>query len=107
MRTLLLLTVFGLVGWTMARTIRNRASRSTAVKNRMLIVGCLFLALGPVMALWLPRRVPDTPGSPAALVAIVVLWVVGAGLAYVGVVTLLGALFARPPADDPTKPPSL
>jgi len=107
MRSLFLLAVFGLVGWTMARTIRNRASRSPAVKNRMLIGGCLFLALGSVIALWLPRRVPESQGSPATLVAILLLWVVGGGLAYVGVVTLLGALFARPPADDPTKPPSL
>jgi hypothetical protein len=37
MRTLFLLAVFGLVGWTMARSIRNRASRSPAMKNRMLI----------------------------------------------------------------------
>ena len=85
MRSLLLLAVFGLVGWTMARTIRIRASRSPAVKNRMLIGGCLSLALGLVIALWLPGRVPETQGSPATL----------------------GALFARPPADDPTKPASL
>ena len=107
MRTLFLLAVFVLVGWTMVRTTRNRASRSLAVKNRMLIGGCLSLALGLVIALWLPRRVPETQGSPATLVAILLLWVVGGGLAYVGVVALLGALFARPPADDPTKPPSL
>jgi MFS family permease len=90
----------------MARTIRNRASQSPAMKKRMLIGGCLSLALGLVLALWLPRRVPETQGSPAMLVAILLLWVVGGGLAYVGVVAILGALFARPPADDPTVPPS-
>ena len=107
MRTLFLLVIFGLVGWTMVRTIRNRASRSPAMKSRMLIGGCLSLVFGLVIALWLPGRVPETQGSPATLVAILLLWVVGGGLAYVGVVTLLGALFARPPADDPTKPASL
>ena len=100
MRTLFLLAVFGLVGWTMVRRIRDRASRSPAVKNRMLIRGCLFLALGLVIALWLPKRVPETQGSPATLVALLVLWVFGGGLAYVGVVAILGALLARPPADD-------
>ena len=106
MRFLFLLAVFGFVGWTMARTIRNRASQSPVMKKRMLIGGCLSLALGLVLALWLPRRVPETQGSPAMLVAILLLWVVGGGLAYVGVVAILGALLARPPAGDPTEPPS-
>ena len=50
MRTLFLLVIFGFVAWTMGRTIRNRASRSPTMKNRMLIGGCLSLALGLVMA---------------------------------------------------------
>ena len=107
MRTLLLLAAFGLVGWSMARTIHKRASRSPAMKSRMIIRGCISLVLGLVIALWLPGRVPETPGSPATMVAMLVLWVLGGGLAYVGIIAIVGALFARPGADDPTKSPSL
>ena len=106
MRTLFLLVIFGFVAWTMGRTIRNRASRSPTMKNRMLIGGCVSLVLGLVMALWLPSRVPETPGSPGTIVMLLVLWVFGGGLAYVGLVAIVGALFARPPASDPIEPPS-
>jgi hypothetical protein len=70
----------------------------------MLVGGCLSLVLGLVIALWLPGQVAETQGSPATLVAILVLWVLGGGLAYVGTIAFVGALFARPPAADPAKP---
>ena len=57
----------------------------------MLVGGCLCLVLGLVIALWLPGRVPETQGSPATLVAILVLWVLGGGLAYVGIIAVVGA----------------
>lgn len=106
MRFVILLVVFGLVGWTMARTIRDRASRSPALQRRLLIRGCITLVLGVIVALWLPRRVPETPGSPGTIVAMLVLWVIGGGLTFVGLTTIVGALLARPPADSPPKPPS-
>lgn len=71
-----------------------------------LIRACIALGLGLVIALWLPGRVPETPGSPATIVALLVLWIIGGGLAFVGVTTILGALLARPLADSPPKPPS-
>lgn len=104
MRTLFLLAALGLLAWTMGRRVHTRASRSPAMKKRMLVGGCLCLVLGLVIALWLPGRVPETQGSPATLVAILVLWVLGGGLAYVGIISVVGALMARPPVDDPTQP---
>ena len=106
MTTLFLLVIFGFVAWAMARTVRTQASRSPAVR-RMLIGGGLFLVLGLVIALWLPGRVPETQGSPATIVALLLLWGLGGGLAFVGISVVVGALFARPPADDPAKSPSL
>ena len=107
MRFVILVVVFGLVGWTMARTIRDRASRSPALQRRLLIRGCIALVLGLVIGLWLPGRVPETPGSPGTIVALLVLWVIGGGLALLGVTTILGALLARSPADVPPRPPAL
>jgi hypothetical protein len=105
-RFVILVVVFGLVGWTMARTIRDRASRSPALRRRLLIRGCITLVLGPIAALWLPRRVPETPGSPGTIVAMLVLWVIGGGLTFVGLTTVAGALLARPPAGGPPEPPA-
>ena len=106
MSTLFLLVIFGFVAWAMARTVQKQASGSPAMKRRMLIGGCLFLVFGLVIALWLPGRVPETQGSPATIVALLLLWGLGGGLAFVGVSVLVGALFARPSADDPAKSPS-
>lgn len=49
---------------------------------------------GAVMAFWLPHRVPETSGSPAGLVLILLLWIIGGGLIFLGVMSLLGAALA-------------
>jgi hypothetical protein len=100
-RFVILVVVFGLVGWSMARSIRNRASRDPGLRHRLLIRGCIALVLGLVIALSLPGRVPETPGSPGTIVILLVLWVIGGGLALVGITTIVGALLARPSADGP------
>ena len=41
-------------------------------------------------------RVPETPGSPATLVMMLVLWIVGGCLIYTGAVSLPAAIRARP-----------
>ena len=103
MRFLILVVVFGLVGWSMARTVRDRARQSPALRRRLLIRASVALLLGLIIGLWLPGRVPETQGSPASMVAMLVLWVVGGGLVLVGVTTILGALLARPSADGPAE----
>ncbi len=66
--------------------------------GRRLIWGATLvgLAAGALLTFWLPRRVPETPGSPGTIVAIVVLWVGGGGLMFVSLLALLGALLAKP-----------
>jgi hypothetical protein len=41
-------------------------------------------------------RVPDTPGSPAALVFLTLLWLIGGSMILVGLVTLPAGIRARP-----------
>lgn len=103
MRLLILVLVLGLTGWTMTRVIRDRATQSPALRRHFFIRGGIALVLGLVIARWLPRRVPETQGSPATMVILLVIWVIGGGLAFVGVATIVGALLARPSTDGPTQ----
>jgi hypothetical protein len=57
-------------------------------------VGLKAAQLG--LALWLPPRNPETNGSPASLVVVALLWVVGGSLAFLTMMALLGAFFAKP-----------
>jgi hypothetical protein len=50
--------------------------------------------LGVYLGLVLPRSVPDTPGSPAALVITLLLWIVGGGVGFASLAALLGVLSA-------------
>jgi hypothetical protein len=42
-----------------------------------------------------PHYVPDTPGSPGTIVAILVLWFIGGSLGVVGIVLAAKNLFSR------------
>ena len=75
---------------------RTRAEQSTAMRTRLITISALALALGIGMTFWLPRRVPETNGSPASLVAIALLWVIGGSIVFASLPALLGALFAKP-----------
>jgi hypothetical protein len=55
----------------------------------------VLLALACLIGLVAPHFVPETPGSPGTIVAILVLWIVGASLALVGIAIAAKALFAR------------
>jgi hypothetical protein len=103
-RFVILVVVFGLVGWSMARTVRDRARQYPALRPRLLTSACIALVLGLIIGLWLPGRVPETQGSPATIVAMLLLWIIGGGLVLVGVTTLVGVLLARP--DASSNPPA-
>jgi hypothetical protein len=75
---------------------RARAEQSAAMRTRLITISALGLAIGLGLAVWLPRRVPETNGSPASLVAIALLWVIGGGIVFATLPALLGALFAKP-----------
>jgi hypothetical protein len=90
------------ITWYMFDTARRRAGQSPRLRRLLVAGGLLQIAVGGVVAFWLPFRVPDTPGSPAALVGMLLLWIVGGLLLYSGAIGLLGAAFARAPAPEGT-----
>ena len=102
-RFLIAIAIAGALGYGAFIAAYRKARRSPA-RRRILIAGnAVALALGLVLALWLPMRIPETSGSPASLVAIALLWMVGGCLAFLGLAALLGAVFARtPPVDRPS-----
>jgi hypothetical protein len=79
---------------------RSRAAWSTRARGHIMARAVVGMLLGGVLALWLPRRVPEAPGSPASLVAVLVLWIVGGLLTLLGTAALAGAVLARPLQDE-------
>lgn len=61
--------------------------------------GVAMLFVGAVLALLLPGFVPDTPGSPATLVMLLMLWILGGALALLGLAVALVALLRRDHGD--------
>jgi uncharacterized membrane protein YeaQ/YmgE (transglycosylase-associated protein family) len=55
----------------------------------------VLLVLACLIGLVAPHFVPETPGSPGTIVAILLLWIVGASLAFVGVAMAAKAFFTR------------
>ncbi len=92
---LLVLAALGIAVPIFLRT-RARAAFSSAARLRIITLSTVGLALGLGLALWLPPRIPETNGSPASLVAVALLWVIGGSLAFLTLPALLGALFAKP-----------
>ena len=81
----------------------RRVARRSPGKRAGMIVFCLaLLGAAAWLAFELPKRIPDTPGSPAALL----FWLVPVGLAVLialfAVPALLGALFCGS-APAPTR----
>jgi len=92
----LLIAVAGMVAWVVFTSAGALARRSPATRQLVLIANALVAVLGLVVGLWLPTRIPETSGSPANLVAVVLLWMVGGGLAFLGGAAFLGALLSHP-----------
>jgi hypothetical protein len=100
LRFLIAVVIAGVLGYGAFIAAYRKARRSPA-RRRVLIAGnAVALAAGLVLALWVPMRIPETSGSPASLVAIALLWLVGGCLAFLGLAALLGAVFARAPRVD-------
>jgi len=95
LRFLIAVVVAGAIAYLAFRVANRRARHSPARRRVLIAVNAAALALGLVLALWLPMKIPETSGSPASLVAMLVLWIVGGSLAFLGLAALLGAVFAR------------
>ena len=95
-RGLLLFGLVGGMGAFVALNTRKLAGQSPRARTRLIGGGLMGAIAGALLAFWLPHRIPETNGSPASLVAVLVLWIVGGGLLFLGVASLVGALLARP-----------
>ena len=95
-RALLLLALLLLVCGGIFTGARRAATASRRARTRVIIASALGIVAGLWVAFVLPRRLPDTPGSPAMLVGVLALWFIGGGALVVAVPSLIGASFARP-----------
>ena len=99
-RLLLLLVVAAAAGYPVFRQAQRRARVTRQARTALLVRSVIGLVMGGVLALVLPQFVPETPGSPATIVALLLLWIVGGGLAFLSLAALAGALTARPGDAD-------
>ncbi|HXX84703.1 MAG TPA: hypothetical protein VEN29_12065 [Casimicrobiaceae bacterium] len=107
----LVAAVAAMVLWVVFASAGALARRSQTMRQLVLAGNFVATVLGLVVGLWLPSRIPETSGSPASLVAVVLLWLVGGGLALLGATAFLGAFLASPGAAagddvDPGPPPA-
>ena len=104
MRVVLLMLVAIGVAAPVFLAARERARLSAGARLRAIITGAIGVGVGLTLSLWLPTRITPTEGSPASLVALVLLWVVGGGFAYLSLAMLLGAatVRTRPASADPS-----
>ena len=100
LRFLVAIVIASALGYGAFIAAYRKARRSPARRRGLIAGDAVALALGLALALWVPIRIPETTGSPASLVAISLLWLVGGCLAFLGLAALLGAVFARPPQVD-------
>lgn len=87
--------IIGVLYFAFAKA-RRRASDSNAKKRASLITNALLLAAGLGIAFLLPMVVPDTPGSPAALVMYLLCWLIGGLMAVFALVAFAGSWLGRP-----------
>ncbi len=86
--------------WGLFAVARRTAMTSRLVRSRMIWSGVLILVVVQVVGFWLIRQIPDTPGSPAALVGITLVGLLGGVFLLFALPTLIGALVAKPVAEE-------
>jgi hypothetical protein len=96
LRFLVLLLAAAAVAVPVTLATRHRARQSPRARRRFIIASALGLAAGAALAFWLPQQVPETNSSPAALVAIVLLWIIGGGILFLSGAAFVGAVLGRP-----------
>jgi len=97
MHPLAFVAIGGIVVWMIFSSAKERAESSSDARMRLVGQSVIGLVLGAVMAFVLPHRVPKSMmESPAGVVAIVVLWIVGGALLLASVTALVAALSVPP-----------
>ena len=96
LRIIVLLLAAAAVAVPITLATRHRARQSKHARRRFLVTAGVGLVAGATLAFWLPHQMPDTSGSAASLVAVVLLWVIGGGVLFLSGAAFLGALLGRP-----------
>jgi hypothetical protein len=94
-RFALLVAMFGFVAGSIFLGARNRARRSSSARRLIMLGGAVAVAGASFLWIELPSHVPDTQGSPAGLLFVVLAWFVSGALILLGGFSFLGAAFAR------------
>jgi hypothetical protein len=81
--------------WVYAKT-QQRAAQSARGRRWLILRTSTGALAGLAIGVVLPQFVGETPGSPASLVVLLVLWVVGGVLLSLSAAALAGAYFAKP-----------
>jgi hypothetical protein len=92
---LVLPAVVLIVGVPAFLVARHVSRHSGGVRVFLLIVGACSLLAGIGLGVYGPSQIPDTPGSPAALVIWLILVALAGGLGIFGLAAFLGAAFGR------------
>ena len=101
LQSLAALAMLAWIAYSIFRTSRASARVSPAARRRTIAGASGSVALGAVLAFVVPPRVPATDGSPASLVAVTLLWLIGGCLILTGLIALAGAVSARPASGEP------
>lgn len=96
-RSLLSLLILAAILWGIFTGARRTATLSRRARRGVLAGATVGIVAAVAAILLLPRLVPDTPGSPAALVFITLIWLVGGVGLLMAVPALFGAFVAKPP----------
>ena len=81
----------GIVLWRLFLILRERVRAEPGFRRALLIRGTVAIVAALAIGLAVPRIVPDTPGSPAALVFLLFGWMVAAMLGLLGIVATVAA----------------
>lgn len=88
------MAVIALFGFWVYVDTRRRAIGSPRIRDALLRRTALGVVTGAVLSLWLPQRMSVASESPASMVAVVLLWIVGGGLLFLSIASFAGAYFA-------------
>ena len=87
---------FCVITYLIYRSAAERAAESARARTRLIRGSIASIVSGAAIGIWGTTHVPETPGSPGTLVMLALIWIVGGGLIYTGIVSLPAAIRARP-----------
>jgi hypothetical protein len=99
-RVLVAAAVAGVFGWMVFTKMRQRARASSEARLGIITRMAIGSFLGAVLAFWVSTHIPETPGSPASMVGVILAWLVGGGLLFLSLCGLAGAVVSQPHVTD-------